>query len=146
MSLRKQSFKYPTFVLKFFYDSSEKINEPIKKNEPIESGKESFMNTKIISLSLLSLGLCALAMAADYKSPHVGFRETAPANKAAKMAEFDEEYKVEGAAKTDRQIASEKEASDREPSSVMAEDKKDKEEEKMEPKPWMFRNKLDSSY
>jgi hypothetical protein len=94
------------------------------------------MKTKLISLSLLSLSICAVAMAADYKSPHVGFRETAPATKASKMMEFNDDYKVEEAAKTDRQIASEEES--REPSSVVAADKKF--EEKEEPKAWLFKN------
>ena len=110
------------------------------------------MKTKTISLAVLSLGVCTLAMAAEYKAPTVGFKERAPSHEVSKVAEFNEEYKVEGAAKTDRQIASEKDPSDREPSSVVAEEKKHKMEaegksdEKFEPKPWLYRNKLDSAY
>ncbi|MDD4973422.1 MAG: hypothetical protein PHY93_03680 [Bacteriovorax sp.] len=110
------------------------------------------MKTKILSLAVLSLGVCTVAFAADYKSPNLGFKETAPSNKETQTAEFNEEYKVEGAAKTDRQIASEKDSSDREPSSVVAKEKKkeveveEKAEDKVEPKPWLYRNKLDSAY
>lgn len=113
------------------------------------------MKVKIISLAVLSLGVCGVAMASDYKAPMVGFKETAPSHKETKMAEFNEEYKVEGAVSTDRQIASEKDASEREPSSLVAKDKKKvmenmeedkKAEEKFEPKPWLYRNKLDSAY
>jgi hypothetical protein len=82
------------------------------------------MKIKLISLIALSLGVCAVAFATDYKAP-----------------EFNEDYKVEGAVKTDRQIASEKE-SDREPSSVVATEKKkkveDDKEEKSDPQPWLF--------
>lgn len=110
------------------------------------------MKVKTISLSVLALGICSLAMATDYKSPAVGFKATAPSNKEMKMAEFSEEYKVEGAVKTDRQIASEKDASDREPSSVVTKEAKhvaveeQMPEEKSEVKPWLFRNKLDSTH
>lgn len=85
------------------------------------------MKIKTISLIALSLGVCAGAFAADFKEP-----------------EFNEDYKVEGAVKTDRGIASEKE-SEREPSSVVAAEKKKeavedaKTEDKVEPKPWMYR-------
>ncbi|MDO9182525.1 MAG: hypothetical protein Q7U04_08950 [Bacteriovorax sp.] len=109
------------------------------------------MKLKTISLAVLSLGVCSWALAAEYNSPNIGFKETPPANMVAKSAEFNDEYKVEGAIKTDRQIASEKEASDREPSSVMAAEKKHvmdedkKSEDKFEPKPWLYRNKLDSA-
>lgn len=79
------------------------------------------MKMKTISLIALSLGVCAGAFAVDYKAP-----------------EFNEDYKVEGTVKTDRQIASEKE-SEREPSSVVATEKqKVDEEEKVEPQPWLF--------
>ena len=110
------------------------------------------MKTKTISLAVLSLGVCTLAFAAEYKTPNVGFKETAPSHKETTLAEFNEEYKVEGAVKTDRQIASEKDSSEREPSSVVAETKKEvvdddkKPDEKYEPKPWLYRNKLDSAY
>ena len=109
------------------------------------------MKTKILSLAVLSLGVCTWAFAADYKSPTMGFKETAPAHKETQVAEFNEEYKVEGAVKTDRQIASEKDSSDREPSSVVAKEKKkavveEQPEDKAEPKPWLYKNKLDSAY
>ncbi len=112
------------------------------------------MKTKSISLAVLSLSICTLAMAAEYKSPNVGIKKAAPSHKEIKVAEFNDEYKVEGAVNTDRQIASEKEASDREPSSVVAQDKKKPvmveekpaEEEKFEPKPWLYRTNRDKNY
>lgn len=110
------------------------------------------MKTKIISLTVLSLSVFSVAMAGEYKSPGFGFRETEPSHKDIKMAEFNEEYKVEGLVNTDRQIASEKYPGDREPSSVVADDKKAMEDEEMmpedkiEPKPWLYRNILDKSY
>ena len=110
------------------------------------------MKTKIISLTVLSLSVFSLAMAGEYKTPAVGFRETEPSHKDTKMAEFNEDYKFEGAVKTDRQIASEKYPGDREPSSVVADDKKPMEdaemktEDKVEPKPWLYRNVLDKSF
>ena len=110
------------------------------------------MKTKIISLAVLSLAVCTLAIAADYKSPNVGFKEVAPSHKESTLAEFSDEYKVEGAKTTDRQIASEKEPSDREPSSIKAQEKKavvdenNTADEKYEPKPWLYRNKLDAAY
>ena len=109
------------------------------------------MKTKSILL-VASLSICALAVAAEYKTPSVGFKETAPSHKETKMAEFEEGYKVEEAVKADRQIASENDSSEREPSSVTASDKKPveddamKADEKFEPKPWLYRNKLDSAY
>ncbi len=80
------------------------------------------MKIKTISLIALSLGVCSGAFATDYKSP-----------------EFNEDYKVEGAVKADRGIASEE--TDREPSSVVAKEKKKVEEEKAEsadPQPWRY--------
>lgn len=111
------------------------------------------MTTKKISLVVLSLGVCTLAMATDYKAPTIGFKEASPSHKITKTAEFNEDYKVEGAVKTDRQIASEKEPAEREPSSY-AKDKKmvmhevkevdeDKSEDKADVKPWLYKNKLD---
>lgn len=84
------------------------------------------MKTKTISLIALSLGICSMAFATEFKPP-----------------EFKEDFKVEGAVKTDRGIASEKE-SEREPSSVVTTEKKKVEEEpspedKVEPKPWLYR-------
>ena len=112
------------------------------------------MKTKTISLTVLSLGVCAWALAADYQTPNVGFKETAPSTAVTKVAEFNEDYKVEGPVKADRQIASEKDDSDREPSSqglnkkTMADDASDPEkkpDEKIGPKPWEYRNKLDKA-
>ena len=90
------------------------------------------MKMKTISLIALSLGVCSGVFATEFKAP-----------------EFNDDYKVEGAVKTDRGIASEKE--DREPSSVVAEDKKHVEEgmdkeEKMTPKPWMYHQAKTDSY
>lgn len=110
------------------------------------------MKIKSISLVVLSLGVCTLAIAAEYKSPSVGFKQATPSEKETKVAEFNDEYKVEDAVKTDRQIASEKEESDRVPSSVVAHDKKpaiDEEkaaEDKFEPKPWLYRTSRDAAY
>lgn len=112
------------------------------------------MKTKTISLAVISLGVCTLAMAAEYKAPTVGFKEAAPSHKATEMMEFNDEYKVEGAVKTDRQIASEKDPSEREPSSLIAMKKKKveqetvgeekKEDDKMTPTPWLYnKNKQD---
>lgn len=110
-------------------------------------------NKKMISLALLSLGVCSLAVATDYKTPEVGFKAHSPATKEMKAAEFGENYKVEGAQTTDRQIASEEE-SDREPSSLKGEAKKKAVHEpevkdepvdpEMAPKPWLYRTESDS--
>lgn len=111
------------------------------------------MQKRGISVAIISLGLCALAIAAEYKAPDVGFKAAKAADAEVKSGEFKEDYKVEGIVKTDRQIASENDLSDREPSSIKAEDKKkmmdewDKgEHSELEPKPWLYRNKLDSAY
>ena len=105
------------------------------------------MNTKKLSLVVLSLSVCTLVMAGEYKTPNVGFKQTAPSHKQAEVTELNEGYKVEGATKTDRQIASEKE---RDPSSVDTKDQPAEEDmkadEKQEVKPWLYRNKLDSAY
>lgn len=104
------------------------------------------MKKKIVSLSLLTLGICSLAYAAEYKSPEVGFKKHVAPSKEMKTADFGEHYKVEMGAETTRQIASEEE-SEREPSSVMAKDKKKfapvpevKEEPVDAPKPWTYRS------
>ena len=106
------------------------------------------MKTKSkISLSLMLLALCSVAVATEYKSPTVGFKKYGVPSKEMKVSEFGDHYKVESAsAATDRQIASEEE-SDREPSSVVAADKKksyDYEKEDKDkgeaPKPWLYRN------
>jgi hypothetical protein len=94
------------------------------------------MKTKIISIAL-SLAACSVVMATEFKAP-----------------EFNDDYKVEGAVKTDRGIASEKE-SEREPSSVVAMEKKKPvvmpedektNDEKFEPKPWLYKNKLEKDH
>ncbi len=113
-------------------------------------------NRKMISLALLSLGVCSGAFATDYKTPKVGFKAHSPAAKEMKAAEFGDNYKVEGAVTTDRQIASEEE-SDREPSSLKGKHVK-KEVVKFEPpmeqevevnhdvapKPWLYRSEANS--
>lgn len=108
------------------------------------------MKIKSLSLVVLSLGVCTLAYAADYKAPNVQLKLASPSKVETKGAEFSEGYKVEGAAKTDRGIASEKE-SEREPSSTVAADKKqdpvdEKKDEAFGPKPWLYKTKLDSAY
>lgn len=109
------------------------------------------MKTKTMSLIALSLGVCTIVYAAEYKSPDVKFKKATPSYTATKKTEVDDEYKVEGAAYADRGIASEKDT-DREPSSLVAAQKKKveveepKNEEKFEPKPWLYKNKLDTAY
>jgi len=109
------------------------------------------MKIKFISLAVLSLGICTLAISAEYKSPKVAFKKATPSHQETKMAEFSEEYKMEGAVKADRQIASE-EDHDREPSSVVGHDKKQHEEvdekasEEFEPKPWLYRTNKDKNF
>lgn len=112
------------------------------------------MKTKAkISLSLLTLAICSLAFAAEYKSPEVGFKMRAAPSKEMKVAEFGDHYKVESGVETDRQIASEEE-SDREPSSVVAKEHKKKpyfDEKKEEapveaPRPWLHRTEEGKNY
>ncbi len=98
------------------------------------------------------LGLCSLAYAIEYKTPEVGFKDRAAPSKEMKVADWGDHYKVEKDFQAnDRQIASENssevvsDSSDREPSSVVAKDKKnmdfDSKEDSMEaPKPWLYRN------
>ncbi len=105
------------------------------------------MKKKIVSLSLLTLGVCSLAFAAEYKTPEVGFKQHAAPSKEMKTADFGEHYKVEMGVETTRQIASEEEVeSDREPSSVAAKAKKKfvptpevKEAPAEVPQPWLYR-------
>ena len=105
------------------------------------------MKFKKISLAALILSVCTFVIAAEYKSPTTGVKESSPPGVVSKVAEFNEDYKVEGAEKTDRSIASEKEA-DREPSSVVATDNKKvddgKNEDKADPKPWLYKIKIDN--
>ncbi len=105
------------------------------------------MKLKTISLTALSLTLCTLVMATEYKSPPADFKETSPPGEVSKVAEFNDDYKVEEAVKTDRGIASEKE-SEREPSSIVPGEPKKEEDEKTEdkvdPKPWLYNTKIDS--
>jgi hypothetical protein len=105
------------------------------------------MSKKMLSLSLLGLALTSVAIATEYKSPEVGFKEHAAPSKEMKTADFGEHYKVESGRSTDRQIASEDEPSDRVPSSVVAKEKKESEPEVSEdpveaPKPWLYRNDI----
>ena len=102
------------------------------------------MKNKIMFLSLLTLGICSMAQALEYKSPEVGFKARSAPSKEMKTADFGDHYRVETGAMTDRQIASEE--SDREPSSVLAKEKKKVvpkhepevvEEPISAPKPWM---------
>lgn len=100
------------------------------------------MNKKMAVLSLLTLGVCSVAIATEYKSPEVGFKQHSAPLKEMKTADFGDHYKVEGPVNTDRQIASEVET-DREPSSVVASEKKEKEMDKEHvdaPKPWLLKN------
>jgi hypothetical protein len=104
-------------------------------------------NKSKISLSLLVLGLSVMAYASEYKSPQVGFKDRAAPSKEMKVADIGDHYKVEKDFQAnDRQIASEEE-SDREPSSIVAKEKKKlmdheaiPEEPKDAPKPWLYRN------
>ncbi len=75
---------------------------------------------KFISVILVTLGLTSAAMAYEEK--------------------FEENYKVEGAVKAEREIASEKESSEREPSSVVAPVEIETEQA---PQPWL--HKLDDA-
>jgi hypothetical protein len=113
--------------------------------------KEKFMILKkMFSLSLLALLYSSMAMAAEYKDPKVDFKKHPIPSKVVKSAEFGDHYKVDDGSVTDRQIASEGDPSEREPSSIIAKKAKkevmvEKEEESSEgPKPWLYRN-LDSS-
>ncbi len=98
------------------------------------------MKTKIISMIALSFSACSLLFAGEYKSPSIGFKKVSPTETVAKAEEFNEDYKVEPAVKTDRQIASESD-SDREPSSLLTDEEKEKEDKKedsVEPQPWRY--------
>ena len=103
------------------------------------------MKKKIISLSLLTLGFCSLAFAAEYISPEVGFKKYAVPSKKMRDSELSDSYKVESGVETSRQIASEEEV-ERDPSSIVTNSKNKpnyepevKEENPTEaPKPWLF--------
>lgn len=104
-------------------------------------------NKSKISLSLMILGFSVMAYASDYKTPQVGFKDRAAPSKEMKVADIGDHYKVEKDYQAnDRQIASEEE-SDREPSSILAKEKKKAkdhepvvEEPREAPKPWLYRN------
>ncbi len=105
------------------------------------------MKKKIVSLSLLTLGFCSFAFAAEYISPEVGFKNYAAPSKEMKTADFGEHYKVESGNEASRQIASEVEA-ERDPSSITTKSKKSYEAEPeikeapMEtPKPWLLKSR-----
>jgi hypothetical protein len=73
---------------------------------------------KLLSVFLVTLGMTSQAMAIEEK--------------------FEENYKVEGAVKTERQIASEKEKpTDREPSSVTP--PPEAQTEQVSPQPWLHK-------
>ena len=106
------------------------------------------MKKKIVSLSLLTLGFCSLAFAADYISPEVGFKKLAAPSKEIKVADLGEHYKVESGVETTRQIASEE--AEREPSSVAAKAKKKEawvpevqEAPAEAPRPWLYRSETE---
>lgn len=99
---------------------------------------------KLLTLSLLTLAFCSLAVATEYKSPEVGFKKHAAPSKLMKTADFGDHYKVVDGNSTDRQIASEDDPADREPSSVATKSKmKVVEPEATDnvdaPKPWLYR-------
>lgn len=105
------------------------------------------LNKKMISLSLLSMVVCSLAFAAEYKTPEVAFKGQAPAKAEMVAADTGENMRVEGYSANDRQIASE-EVSDREPSSlktkkekevVVKEEKHEFPDSEVQPKPWLYR-------
>lgn len=103
------------------------------------------MKKKIVLLSLLTLGICSLAFAGEYKSPEVSFKKYVAPSKEMKVADFGEHYKVEMGLEATRQIASE-EDSDREPSSVDAKATKKlapaqevKEVQVETPRPWLYK-------
>ena len=104
------------------------------------------MKTKIIATMIVTLGVYSWAFASEYKTPEVGLKTVTPTETVAKTTEFSDDYKVEGAVKADRQIASE-EDSDREPSSVVAEDEKEEKttEDKVSPEPWNYNKSLGKS-
>lgn len=106
------------------------------------------INKKMLSLSLLTLAFCGVATATDYKSPEVGFKARAAPSKEMKTADFGDHYRVEDAKENDRQIASEYEPAERDPSSVVAKKhKKDfdqplADEPADAPKPWLYKNAI----
>jgi hypothetical protein len=101
------------------------------------------MKTKIIATMIVTLGVYSWAHASEYKTPEVGLKTVTPTETVAKTADFSDDYKLEGAVKADRQIASEEE-SDREPSSVVAEDEKEEKttDDKVSPEPWNYNKSL----
>lgn len=105
------------------------------------------MKKKLLTFTIISLSACTMAMATEYKDPKIEVRDISPSYKQMKAANFEDEYKMEGPAKADRQIASDKENSDREPSSLpelkkrnVTEIKDEKEPVNYpEPKEWLFK-------
>lgn len=99
---------------------------------------------KIISLSFLTLAICSVAVATEYKAPDVGFKSHLIKKAEMKSAEMENYYHYQGPAKTaERQIASEEEVvkPDRDPSSIVAKPDRKPAPEKVEPKdevpqPW----------
>jgi hypothetical protein len=83
------------------------------------------MTKKMITVSLLALGICTTAMALEYKEPEVKFQKHSAPSKEMKVSDFGDHYKVEKAVnENDRQIASEDEV---------------KFGEAEKPQPWRFR-------
>jgi len=106
------------------------------------------MKSKTFSLAVLSLGLCTLANAYEYKTPDVRFKHLAPSAKVAETTDFNDGYKVEKAVQADRQIASEKDTQEREPSSYTHDKEaadEDVKADEHEVKPWLYRINHDSA-
>ena len=95
---------------------------------------------------IISLGICALALAKEYKIPDIEVRDISPSYKEMKAADFSNEYKMEGPAKADRQIASGTDESDREPSSLNEHKKavKNTPIDVKEPKQWLYKKEHDN--
>lgn len=65
---------------------------------------------KLITVSLLALGICTTAMALEYKEPEVKFQKRSAPAKEMKVSDFGDHYKVEKPVnENDRAIASEEE-------------------------------------
>lgn len=104
------------------------------------------MKKNIALLSILTLGICSVALATEYTNPDVGFKPHVVPSKEMKTADFGDHFKVNAGVETDRQIASsQEEDSEREPSSFVKDKEVIDENEAVEaPKPWLFRMEADS--
>jgi hypothetical protein len=68
------------------------------------------MTKKMITVSLLALGICTTAMALEYNEPEIKFKKHSAPSKEMKVSDFGDHYKVEQPVnENDRQIASEEE-------------------------------------